>query len=642
MTSSILFTPVQINRMTLKNRIIMPAMASYHAAVNGEVTEKLVHYHEERAKGGVGMNIVEATYVARSGNSFDLGLGISDDFMIKGLSKLTSAVHRHNGKIAVQLQHGGRTGNPPTSGCPRLLVSMIPGLAPTENARVMDTEDIGCMIEAYVQAARRAAEAKFDAVELHGAHGYLINQFMSPLTNLRHDAYGGSFENRMRFPLEVLRAVRKQVGSDFPILFRYSMEECLPGGIDMEQAVQIARIMVDNGVDMLNVSIGIGESVEYIIPPASVPEGWNADRASTIRHAIGSRVPVAVVGRICNRKVAEDIVASGKADIVAMGRALLADPFLPTKLAEGRDDEILTCIGCNEGCTGMLNECRPISCALNPRTGYEADYPLTKVATPKTVAVIGGGPAGCEAALIAAQRGHKVVLFETSSRLGGLANVAALPPGKQVFATLGDYFTSMLPRTGVEIRLNTKASVADIHALAPDHVLVATGGTPIVPRFCTEISYVLAQDILTGKVPSGARVLILGGGLVGSETAEFLAEKGCKVTVVELRDGIALDMEYKTRQMLMPRLAALNVTCMTETEILEITCNSNVRVRTPYQEKTLSGFDTIVVALGYRPDTTLCAELAEANIAFVRIGDCKKIGKIINGIWEAFHTTYTL
>ena len=363
MTSSVLFTPVGINRMTLKNRIVMPAMASYHAAVNGEATEKLIRYHEERAKGGVGMNIVEATYVARSGNSFDLGLGISDDFMIKGLSKLTDAVHRHDGKIAIQLQHGGRFGNPPTSGCPRLLVSMIPGLAPTENARVMDADDIEGMVEAYIQAARRAVEAGFDAVEIHGAHGYLINQFMSPLTNLREDAYGGSFENRMRFPLEVLRAVRKQVGPDFPILFRYSMEEFMPGGIDMEQAVRIAKVMADNGVDMLNVSIGIGESVEYIIPPASVPDGWNADRAAAIKRAVGSRIPVAVVGRICNRKAAENIIASGKADLVAMGRALLADPFLPAKLAEGRDDEILTCIGCNEGCTGMLNECRPISCA---------------------------------------------------------------------------------------------------------------------------------------------------------------------------------------------------------------------------------------------------------------------------------------
>ena len=640
MNNSVLFTPIRINSLTLKNRIIMPAMASYHAAVNGEVTDKLIRYHAERAKGGVGMNIVEATYITRSGNSFDLGLGISDDFMIKGLSQLTSAVHKHDGKIAVQLQHGGRFGNPPTSGTPRMLVSMLPGLAPSENARVMDIAEIEGLVEAYAQAARRAVEAGFDAVELHGAHGYLINQFLSPLTNHREDAYGGSLENRLRFPLEVLAAVRSQVGKDYPVLFRFSMMEFMPGGIDMEQAVAICKAMTDHGVDMLNLSIGIGETVEYIIPPASVPEGWNADRAATIKQAIESRIPVAVVGRIYNRKTAEGIVSSGKADIVAMGRALLADPYLPVKLAEGRDNEILPCIGCNEGCTGMLNECRPISCAVNPRTGYEGDYPLTPAQKSKKIVVLGGGPAGCEVALTAAQRGHKVVLFEASSRLGGLANAAALPPGKGVFAALGNYFAVMLPKAGVEVRLQTRATAEDIKALQADHVVVATGGQPILPAFCKGADYVLAQDILEGKKEAGHTCLVVGGGLVGSETAEFLADKGRKVTIMELRDGIALDMEYKTRQMLMPRLAELNVSCLTETEVLSLGTDGSVNIRTPYLEKTLKGFDTIVLALGYRPDTELCRSLAEAEIDFVRVGDCKKVGKIINGVWDGFRLAY--
>lgn len=642
MHTPVSLTPMNIHTLTVRNRFVLPGMVTDMAVDGGYVTERLLSYYEERAKGGVGLVIVEATSIDVSGKTFLHGLDISDDRFIPGLRLLAERVHSHGAAVAIQLQHGGGRAHPEYSHMPRRVMGVIPGVFEPDNAITLDEAEFARLADAWAKAALRAKAAGFDAVEIHGAHGYLINQFMSPLTNLREDAYGGSFENRMRFPLEVLRAVRKQVGPDFPILFRYSMEEFMPGGIDMEQAVRIAKVMADNGVDMLNVSIGIGESVEYIIPPASVPDGWNADRAAAIKRAVGSRIPVAVVGRICNRKAAENIIASGKADLVAMGRALLADPFLPAKLAEGRDDEILTCIGCNEGCTGMLNECRPISCALNPRTGYEDDYPMTQADAPKAVVVIGGGPAGCEAALTAAQRGHKVVLFEATSTLGGLANIAALPPGKGVFATLGTYFSAMLPRAGVDVRLNTKADADAVRALHPDHVIVATGGTPIVPRFCAGSPVVLAQDILTGAAQAGSRVLVIGGGLVGSETAEFLADKGREVTVVELRDGIALDMEYKTRQMLMPKLAALGVVCLTETEVLEIGCNGNIKVKTPYLEKELSGFDTVVVALGYRPDAALCADLAAADIDFVQVGDCKKVGKIINGVWEAFQLAYRI
>lgn len=644
MSGSRLLSPCTINGMTLRNRIILPSMVTYHAAVNGEVTEKMIRYHEERAKGGVGLNILEATYVEQGGNSYDIGVGISSDAMIRGLSQLTAAVHRHGGKMAVQLKHGGRTANPPTSHHPRRLVSMIPGLTPSEGSRVMDVEEIQYLVDCWAQAARRAVTAGFDAVEVHGAHGYLINQFMSPLTNQRNDAYGGSFEKRMRFPVEVVKAVRAVVGASFPILFRFSVEEFMPDGLTLGDSERIAKVMVDSGVDALHVTIGIGETVEYIIPPASVPDGWNADRAAAIKQAINGKVPVAVAGRIYNREIAEGIINSGKADLVSMGRALLADPHLPNKLAEGRDDEIIYCIGCNEGCTGMLNKCKPVSCALNPRTGYEADYPVRVVARPLNVVVVGGGPAGCEAARTAAENGHHVVLFEKADRLGGLANVAALPPGKNVFASIGHYYATVLPKMGVDLRMSTAADAAMIGKIAPDHLFVAVGAVPIVPEFCVKATNtVLARDVLEGSVATGPRVLVLGGGLVGAETAEFLAEQGKDVTIAEQRDALAIEMEYKTRQMVLKRLGELGVRALLNTQVTELCADGTVTVKNSYGvEKSLPRFDKVVVALGYRQNTSLCRELATLDLPFTPLGDCRCVGKIIDGVWEAFHAAYAL
>lgn len=642
--SSPIFSPISIHTLNVPNRIVLPAMVTNYGARNGEVTDRLIRYHVERARGGCGLNILEATCIDRSGLSFARGLALDCDAMIPSMRRLTEAVHSAGGLIAVQLQHGGRCALPHFSGQPRLVVSQIPDVTGDEECKELTNEDIHRLIHAYGNAAYRAKLAGFDAVEIHGAHGYLILQFLSPHTNQRQDAWGGTPEKRLTFAIKTIHAIREKVGSNYPLLFRLSVDELIEGGLTLDMACSIAKALTSAGINAIHVSVACPETNQFVTAPACIPMGWNADRAAAIKEAVGKSIPVIVVGRIHNRAVAEKILHDGKADMLAVGRAQIADPCFVNKLKNNRDDAIVPCMSCNDGCISFTARGECVTCAVNPRAGHEGLLPNLTTTNPKHILIIGAGPAGMTAATTAAERGHYVTLLEKSGKLGGLLNIACLPPHKHLYKKLILSMEHRLAALGVDIHLHCEATLDIIRKLSPDVIIAATGSVPIIPKFCIKAAPRLhaAEDVLQGT-PVGNNVAVLGGGLVGCETAEFLAEKEHQVTILELRDSLAPDLETRTRRLLLPRMEKLGINVMLQCEIISISEDGRITIRNRFHlEKELPIFDSIVLALGYHANQRLHPLLEECSIPVHYIGDCARAGKVISAVHSGFETAYSL
>ncbi len=629
-----LFQPFAIRSMMLKNRIVMAPMVTTYCNQDGSVTERLMDYLVARAWGGVGLIETEAAFVRPDGRGFDRQLGIYKDELVPGLQELTRRVHGGGAKIAIQLFHAGRQTTRKVTGSQPVAPSPLADPSTGELPRELSMREIQEVQDAFVQAARRARDAGFDAVELHGAHGYLIGEFMSPFSNRRTDEYGGNPEGWMRFATEIVQKIRQAVGNDYPVLFRMSADEYVPGGLTLTETRPMARMAQDAGVDAISVSAGNYASPGMmIVAPMELPRGLFVPLAAGIKEAVS--VPVVAVGRLHNPSLANQVIADGEADLIALGRALLTDPGWAEKAQRGAMDEIRPCISCNEACINYLQREMPISCLVNPGCGKEREYAIAPAPRPKNVVVIGGGPAGLEATRVLAERGHHVTLFEQGPRLGGEFVTAAQAPRKEEISDALRWMIRQVRKSGADVRLGQRATVDDVLKARPDAVVVAAGARPRVPKLpgITREKALVARDVLMGKAMPGRRVLVAGGGAVGCEAAELLSLADKEITVLEMTDSVATDMTPDRRYWVLEELADHDVGLMTNT-IIRGMSDGEVQVTHEGHDETIGPFDDVVLALGYEPNSSLAKDLEGRVPELYSIGDAVQVRSAVEAIRE--------
>ena len=658
-----LFEPIRINSIEIKNRIYLPAM-HLNMAENYEITDRMIAFYEERAKGGAGMITVGyATVDELSGNT--MNIGAHRDTFIPGLRKLSEAIQTNGARSCVQLNHAGRYNHSFfLDGKQPVAPSAIASRMTRETPRALEKDEIRSVVESFAAAAGRVKEAGYDAVEvLHGT-GYLISEFLSPLTNQREDEYGGSLENRMRFGLEVMEAIRRRVGADYPVIVRMNGNDFMPGGQGREELREYAGELVKQAsADALCINVGWHEARVPQITTA-VPRGAFAYLSRGIKEAVD--VPVIASHRINDPETAREMIADDMCDMVAMGRSLIADPYLPEKARTGREKELIHCVACAQGCFDNLFKLKHIECLCNPVAGHERDRMLKKSASAKKVLVIGGGAAGMNAAIAAADRGHDVSLHEKQNRLGGQLHLAGAPPGRQEFVELARDLENQLKCRSIKVHMESEVNEKIIGDEKPDHVIVATGARPMTPPIPgVEMAHVVqAWDVLAGKVYTGRRVVVVGGGAVGVETALFLAEKGTlpgdtlkflmvnraedpetlyelaikgtkKVTLIEMIEKIGKDFGKTTRWGMLQDVARFGIESRVATTAAQITAGG-ILVETGDGQKEEIPADTVVISAGAQPDNTLAEMVKQMNIECSVVGDAGNIGQAFDAIHQGF------
>jgi 2,4-dienoyl-CoA reductase-like NADH-dependent reductase (Old Yellow Enzyme family)/thioredoxin reductase len=618
-------TPIKLANTVIKNRIIFPSMCNFYCDDEGFVTERLKAFIDARVKGGTGLFILPGS---PHGKPSAARPALSESKYLEGWRQLAEICHKEDCKLFVQL-------HPAKSQAGREENQMLPDHMPLDM--------IHELIESYAQGAYLAKLANLDGVEIHGAHAHEVAQFMSPYYNHRNDDYGGNYEKRALFSIQIVKAIKEKCGMDFPIIFKISSSEMIDGGRTIDETVLISQLLESAGVDAFDVSIGMPDSEQYISGPMDLPDAFNIDEIYQVKQAVN--VPVIAINRINTPQIAEEILVSGKADMIAIGRGQLADPEFVNKMTT--KEPICYCVGCNQGCRASVAK-KAIYCMQNVQTGRESSLIFKKASNmekSKKIIIAGAGVAGLEAACILAKRGFKPVIYEKSDKIGGLINLAMLPPNKNSMKRMLDYRVEMLGKYGIEIRLNTEVTPELVMSENASDVIVATGSTALRPpiKGINSSNVYTGDEIFRNDILTGKKVAILGGGLIGCEVAEFLAARGNVLTLFEMDDDLAKALNKNRRYFLLRNMSSNKVEIHLNTVVKQISL-PNIMIETDHQIHTLSGFDAVVVAAGRKPERMLAEEITSLSpdVKVHIIGDANKVGMAIDAVWNGAEVASSL
>jgi 2-enoate reductase len=648
--------PISIGSVFIKNRVAMAPMNDLHQfydPIEGTINRRWIDYFLERARGGVGLIITGAFKVEDEITKFR-----QNDLVVWALVKRKSAqnyaelakyVHAFGGRIFMQMSAGpGRVagGQSIDDGFKPVSASVNRAyFRKNVSCRELTTEEVDRIVDAFGWAARIVKDSGFDGIEVHGHEGYLIDQFVTALWNRRTDKYGGDLEGRLTFPVEILKAIKKEAGQDYPVIYRYGSKHFIkaPGmgamrvgenemGRDLDESVKIAQLLEKAGYDALHVDAGAYESAYWAHPPIYLPNGFSVEWTSEIKRAV--RIPVIAVGRLGIPEIAEKTLADGKADMIALGRDLLSDPYWPKKVLGGKPEEAKLCIGCHE-CMNRAESGQYLTCAVNPFCGNEGVISVQRASKAKRIMVVGGGVGGMEAALTATRRGHQVTIYEKTETLGGHLLPASIPDFKRDIKRLTEWYKREVEKNKIKIEYKTEVTPDLITEEEPDIVFIATGSTPIIPEIPGVKKPFVSTciDVLLEKKHVGDKVVLMGGGLEGCETALWLAQRGKKVTIVEMLPQLNLDIHRSNKAMLLDLLSNAGVGVLTGVKIISID-DRLVRGMNENRNEVKVECDSVVLAVGLRPSNSLYRKLLEEAKEVYGIGDCMKPRKIADAIWE--------